>query len=263
MQIVECIPNFSEGRDLKVIEKIADSIRAVPEVKLLDYSWDTDHNRSVFTFIGTPKGIVKAAYDSAEMALDLIDINKHGGVHPRLGAVDVIPFVPLKGLRMKDCVKLATQLGYELETHLHLPVYFYGEATTEKAYKNLANLRRDAHNLKTHRTGGAVCVGARDMMVAFNINLKSNDIEDAKKMIRLIREQDKLSTCIKLLPLYLPSKNCVQVSTWIVNPKKCPVEKVKIEMTKISQTLHIPILEFEQIGLTPEQVQKAVREFRV
>jgi len=263
MQIIECVPNFSEGRDLTVIEKIADSIRAVSEVKLLDYSADADHNRSVFTFIGTPEGILKAAYDSAEMALDLIDINKHQGVHPRLGAVDVIPFIPLKGIRMKDCIKLATKLGYELETHLHLPVYFYGEATTEKAYKNLANLRRDAHNLKSHRTGGAVCVGAREMMVAFNINLKSTDIEDAKKIVHTIRETDKLATCIKLLPLFLTSKNCVQVSTWIVNPKHCPVEKVKAEITKISQTLHIPILEFEQIGLTPDQVQKAVKEFRI
>jgi glutamate formiminotransferase len=262
-QLVECVPNFSEGRRSDVIEKIAEAIRKIPEAKLLDYSADYDHNRSVFTILGTPRGVFQAAYDSAELAIELIDVSHHEGVHPAMGAVDVIPFIPVQGVSMKAAVVLAQKLGYELETHLHLPSYYYAEAADEKQFRNLANLRKESYNLKKHKTVGCVCIGARDYLVACNANLETSDLNEAKRFAKAVRESSGGIAHLKAIGLSLPSKNKTQLSMCITNPKRLDWPKLQNLLKQKSLDLGIPIANFELIGLLPGQVKKAAKEFLV
>jgi glutamate formiminotransferase len=189
-KIIECVPNVSEGRNYRIIERLANVIRMVSDVQLLDVHWDYDHNRSVYTFIGTPEGVSKAAYNLTETASELIDLTKHEGVHPCLGAVDVIPFIPVQKTTMSDCIAVAHAVGKEIETHLHIPVYFYGEATGDSKQKALADLRAQRDNLKKHRSAGAVCIGARNYLVAYNVNLDTKNISVAQKVAAAIREKN-------------------------------------------------------------------------
>ena len=203
--IVECIPNFSEGRSQEIVEAIAETIRAVEGVRLLDYSPDYSHNRSVFTFIGNPAAVKEAAFNSCKKAAELIDMTKHKGEHPRMGATDVIPFVPVKDISVEECIKLSRELGERIASELSIPVFLYEDSATQPERKNLATIRKgqfegmaekikdpkwapDFGKQKIHPTAGVVAVGTRMPLIAYNINLDTSNIKIANKIARLIRE---------------------------------------------------------------------------
>lgn len=260
--LIEAVPNFSEGRNQEVLNGLAELVRKIPEVRLLDYSSDFDHNRSVFTMLGTPKGIFQACYDMAELALEKIDMNQHEGVHPCMGSVDVIPLIPVQGISMGETMQLARNLGHELETHLHLPVYFYGEAAMEKSYRNLAFIRKESFGLKKHKTAGAVCVGARDYLVACNAILESTKLEDAKKFAAEVRASAVGGIPhLKAIGLFLKSKNKAQLSMCITKPRKLDWNRLQHLLKVRAEQLKLPIKEFELIGVLPDQVRSAAREF--
>lgn len=257
-KIIECVPNVSEGRNYRTIEKLANQIRLAPEVQLLDVHWDEDHNRSVYTFIGTPNGVFQAVYNMSELAIELIDVNKNDGVHPFVGVVDVVPFIPVKDATEKDCLQVAVKLGEEVEKHLHVPVYFYGEATTDPKTKNLADLRAQSYNFKKHKTAGAIAIGVRDYLVAYNINLATSNVEIAKEIAVKIREKNGGLLGVKALGFKLKSKKCVQVSMNLIQPKVTAVGKVLIEIEKLTKKLKVEIVDTEVVGLLPEEVKEVV-----
>src|SRR5579872_4639762 len=197
-QLVECVPNFSEGRDGAKLDAIVQAITAVPEVVLLDRESDADHNRCVLTFVGPPDAVADAAFRSVERAVALIDLTKHQGAHPRLGAADVVPFIPIEGVTVEDCLKLAERTAQEIWSKLRVPVYFYEAAAKQPDRVNLENIRRgqfeallqemgsvperapDCGEPRCHPTAGATVVGARKFLIAYNINLNTPDVSIAK-----------------------------------------------------------------------------------
>src|ERR1700681_2122347 len=199
-QLIECVPNFSEGRDAARIDAIVQTILAVPEVVLLDRESDADHNRSVLTFVGPPAAVAEAAFRSVETAVSLIDLTAHQGAHPRIGAADVVPFIPIEGVTIEDCVKLAERVGAEIWTKLKVPVYFYEAAAKRPDRVNLENIRRgqfeallaemetvpdrapDCGLPVCHPTAGAIVVGARKFLIAYNVNLGTSDVNIAKRI---------------------------------------------------------------------------------
>ncbi len=267
-KIVECVPNVSEGRRKDIIETLRDEILSVKDIKFLDYSSDIDHNRSVFTFVGSPKNVLKAVYRLASKSLELIDLNKHKGEHPRIGAIDVIPFVPIKDVTMNECVLLAIGLGRRLGENLNLPVYLYEEAATAPHRRNLANIRRgefeglnekmknskwkpDFGPERPHPTGGATVVGAREPLIAFNVNLNTKDVSIAKMIAKAIREKDGGFPCVKALGLELKDKDLTQVSMNLTNYKVTPVYKVFDRIVELAKESRVEVVESELIGLIP------------
>lgn len=266
--IVQCIPNFSEGRRTEVVEALADSIRNVKGVKLLDYLPDKNHNRTVYTFVGSPESVKKAAFDSAKRAVELIDMTKHSGEHPRMGAVDVIPFVPIKDISIEECVKLSRELGKEIADELSVPVFLYEDSATKADRKNLATIRKgqfegmteklkDPHWLpdfgepKIHPTAGVVAVGARKPLIAYNVNLDTSDINIAKKIAKIIRERNGGLKSVKAIGVMLEDKNIAQVSINMTDYQTAPLYRV-FELIKIEAKRYgINILGSEIIGLTP------------
>jgi glutamate formiminotransferase len=197
MKIVECVPNFSEGCRMDVVEEILDAIRGVEGVKVLDNSSDPSHNRTVVTFVGDPQGVKKAAFKAAEKAAELIDMEKHQGEHPRIGATDVIPLIPISGVTMEECIELAQELGKEIGEKLEIPVFLYEDAAARPERKNLAHVRRGQYEglkediskperhpdfgpARMHPRAGAIAVGARPPLVAYNIDLDTDNVEIAK-----------------------------------------------------------------------------------
>ena len=224
--IVECVPNFSEGRRPDVLEALAAGIRG-PGVRLLDVSADPDHNRAVFTFVGEGEAVLEAAFRSAAVAVERIDLRAHQGVHPRIGAVDVIPFVPLAGGSMPACATLARRLGALLADDLGLPVYLYGEAADRR--RPLAEIRRgEFEGLRTaiagpgrrpdfgparlHPSAGAVAVGARGVLIAFNVNLNSADAAAAREIARAVRASSGGLPAVQAMGVPLRSRGLAQVS---------------------------------------------------
>ena len=199
MKIVECVPNFSEGRRKEVIDEIKRAAQSVREITVLDCESDANHNRMVLTFVGTPEAVKEAALSSSAKAIELIDLTKHTGEHPRMGAVDVVPFVPLRGVSMDDCVKLAREFAQEFSARFSVPVFLYESAATRSDRRNLADVRQgqfeglreligtdpskkpDFGPEKIHPTAGATAVGARPILIAYNVNLESEDLFDCKK----------------------------------------------------------------------------------
>src|SRR5690349_17908766 len=204
-QLVECVPNFSEGRDAARIDAIVQAILAVPEVVLLDREADADHNRSVLTFVGPPAAVADAAFRAVEKAVELIDLTKHEGAHPRIGAADVVPFIPIEGVTLEECVRLAERVGNEIWNRLKVPVYFYEAAAKRPERVNLENIRRgqfetivkemgtvaerspDCGEAVCHPTAGAIVVGARKFLIAYNVNLGTPDVTIAKRIAKTIR----------------------------------------------------------------------------
>jgi len=267
-KLVECVPNVSEGRREDIIETLKDEILSVKDIKLLDYSSDIDHNRSVFTFVGSPKNVLEAAYRLASKSLELIDLNKHRGEHPRIGAIDVIPFVPIKNVTMNDCIMITRGLGRRLGENLNLPVYLYEEATTVSHRRNLANIRRgefeglhekmkdpkwkpDFGPDKPHPAGGATAIGARVPLIAFNVNLNTKDTNIAKIIAKAIREKDGGFPCVKALGLELKDKDLTQVSMNLTNYKVTPVYKVFDRIVELAKENEVEVVESELIGLIP------------
>lgn len=267
-KIVECVPNFSEGRRKAVVEGIANEIRKISGVKILDYSMDRDHNRSVITFIGSPEGVKEAAFKAAEKASLLIDLREHEGEHPRVGATDVIPFVPLMGVSMEECVIIARETAKKIADVLSIPTFLYEEAASVPERRNLAHIRRgefegmkykimeegwapDFGPRRVHPTAGATVVGARMPLIAFNVNLGTDDIEIADRIAKTIRESSGGLKSVKAIGVMLKEKNTAQVSMNMVNYKETGLYEVFEMIKREAEKYGVDVIESELIGLMP------------
>jgi len=269
-KIVECVPNISEGRDSAIIEAVIDQVRAVPGVTLLDYSSDASHNRTVITFLGNPEGVAEAAVGVAKKAAELIDLTKHTGEHPRMGAVDVIPFIPIKEMDMAECVELSKQVAQRVWDEAKMPVFLYEDSASAPHRVNLAKIRKgqfegmaekvqqpewepDFGGRTIHPTAGVVAVGARMPLVAFNINLSTSDVEIASKIAKILRRSSGGFDCVKALGVMLEERNVAQVSINMTNFHKTPLYRV-LELTKAEAARWgVHVIGTEIIGLTPMQ----------
>jgi glutamate formiminotransferase len=256
---IECVPNFSEGRDPVVIAKLAARIRETPGVSLLDYSADSDHNRSVFTFTGEPAAVVRAAMAASVTAVEQIDLNRHTGVHPRIGAIDVVPFVPLSGRDPGiECMPLARDFGRQLWDQLRVPVFFYEHAAQRPEFRNLEQLRRLAREgacpdigVGRHPTAGACAVSAREFLIAWNIWLESTNLDLAKQIARAIRFSSGGFAGVKALGLPLASLGLVQVSINSTNFRLTPLHIVFEAVDALAAQAGIQVRGSELIGMIP------------
>lgn len=266
--LVECVPNFSEGRRIEVIEAIIAAIRAVPGVALLDYSSDADHNRSVLTFVGVPDAVEAAAFAAIKTAASLINMDEHRGEHPRIGATDVVPFVPIRGVTMSECVQIARRLGQRVGEELGIPVYLYERAATRPDRENLANLRKGeyeglreaivsdpdrAPDFGPARLGsaGATVIGARAPLIAYNIYLNTDDVEIANRIARAIRHSSGGLRYAKALGLLVEGR--AQVSINLTDYTHTPIHRVQ-ELVRTEAGRHGCQIAFsELIGMIPEQ----------
>jgi glutamate formiminotransferase len=279
MKILECVPNFSEGRDEKKVEEIVAEVRKISGVKLLDYFSDSDHNRTVVTFIGDPEGVKQAALRSSLRALEGIDMRTHIGGHPRLGAVDVVPFVPIRGMGMKEAAGIAHQFGREFGEIGEVPVYFYGEAATDPRRKKLADIRKgeyeglreklsipgwepDAGARTFNPKSGATVVGARFPLIAFNVNLRTQNLDFAKRVARKIRESSGGIPSVQALGVELKERRMVQVSMNLTDYRRTSIPKVvEFIRAEIAGT-GVEIAETELVGVLPlEALEDVVREY--
>lgn len=264
--LIECIPNFSEGRAAAVIAALISAIETVPNVKLLHHTADVDHNRSVITFAGSPDAVVEAAFQSIKVAAEKIDLEQQRGVHPRLGAADVVPLVPLRGLAMADCIQWARHLGQRVGTELQLPVYLYEAAATRPERVNLAHVRRGEYEglKQTIHTperqpdfgpaqispAGAVIIGARPLLIAFNVYLAKNDLNAAKMIARHIRESSGGLPGIKALGLFVHGRT--QVSMNITDFRRTSIFQVMRVIRELAAQYDNEVAFSELIGLIPQ-----------
>lgn len=253
MQLIECVPNFSEGKDKKIIEDIASAIRLTPNIKLLHQTSDIDHNRTVFTFIGPPESVIKAAFNATKKTAELIDLTKQEGIHPRLGATDVIPLIPLKGITKDKLIPLSHKLAEEITNKLQIPTHLYEYSAKDPQKQNLANIRLhkpkpDHTPLQPHPTAGQTTIGVREILIAFNVNLKTSDLKTAKAIAKQIRKPH-----LKALGLLLHSKNTAQVSMNLTNFHKVSPLQAYNEIATLAAKHNTEILESELIGLIPKE----------
>jgi glutamate formiminotransferase len=278
-KIVECIPNFSEGRRAEVIDKIVAAIKATPGAVLLDRESDPNHNRSVITFVAPPERAVEAAISAAKTAAELIDLNKHKGEHPRMGATDVIPFVPIAGVSMDDCVALARECGERMWQELSIPVYLYEKAATRPDRENLASVRKgqfegirgeiatnearlpDFGEARVHPTAGITAVGARPPLIAYNVNLGTADVEIANKIARAVRHQTGGLRYVKALGFELKDRAIVQVSMNMVNYEGTPLFRAFEMIKREAERYGVPVIGSEIVGLVPQQALNAVADY--
>jgi len=278
-QLVECVPNFSEGRDAAKIDAIVASILAVPEVALLDRESDADHNRCVLTFVGPPAAVADAAFRSVETAVSLIDLTTHQGAHPRIGAADVVPFIPIEGVTLEDCVKLAERLGNQIWTKLKVPVYHYEAAAKRPERVNLENIRRgqfealvkemgtlperqpDCGDAVCHPTAGATVVGARKFLIAYNINLGTPDVAIAKKIARTIRFSSGGFRFVKSMGVTLASRNLAQVSINLTDFEQTPMHLVYETVRREAERYGVPVVGSEIVGLIPKKAVEMSAEY--
>lgn len=267
-KIVECVPNFSEGRDLKKIDRIVAPFRARAGVKLLDYSNDEDHNRLVVTLVGEPEALRDAVIEAIGVAVELIDLNHHQGQHPRMGAVDVVPFIPIKNVTMDEAVSLSREVGEKVAGLYHLPVFLYEKSATAPHRENLAAVRKGefegmAEKIKLpewqpdfgpadrHPTAGTVAIGARMSLVAYNINLSTDNLEIATKIARNIRHINGGLRYVKAMGVELKERNITQVSINMTDYTRTALyrafELVRIEARRYGVT----IIGSEIVGLVP------------
>lgn len=274
-KLIECVPNFSEGRREEVVEQISGIVLEAQyaglAVRLLNHSADRDHNRMVVTFVGEPEAVSEVAFLMARKAVELIDMNHHQGAHPRIGAVDVIPFIPVSEVTMAECVTLAKQLGQRLADELDIPIYLYAEAATTPARKRLPDVRKGEYEglkqlIKTaerrpdfmphgepqlHPSAGATAVGARPYLIAYNINLDTPDTEVAKRISKAVRESSGGLVNVQAMGVDLAAQGLAQVSMNLLNHKATPIyrafELVRIEAARY----HASIAHSELIGLLP------------
>ena len=267
--LVECVPNFSEGRRPERVRLIAEAIAVVETACVLDTHIDPDHNRSVITFVATPAKIVEAAVSAVRRAAELIDMRTHHGEHPRLGATDVLPFVPVRGVTMDDCVKLAHDAGKIIARELGIPVYYYERAALRPERVNLEDVRRGALELlreqistnperapdeglsQVHDSAGAIAVGARSFLIAFNVILRSEDIAVARKIARTIRARNGGLPFVKALGFRLQTRGLVQVSMNLVNYEVTGIAAAYHAVSREADRLSIEIQSTEIVGLVP------------
>ncbi len=267
-RLVECVPNFSEGRDISVVDAIAARATSVPGVHLLDRTSDPDHNRSVLTLAGPVAAISEAMEGAVEEALARIDMRVHEGQHPRLGAVDVVPFVPLGDSTMDECIALAREFGARIAQRFDLPVYLYARATRNPGHQVLADIRRpqfeglrdlistpeftpDYGPARIHPTGGAVAVGARPFLIAYNINLESGDVDLAKEIAKRVRERTGGLPRVQALGLFLDDLACAQVSMNLLDFSITPIWRVWEAVGEAAAERGVELRESELIGLAP------------
>ncbi len=270
MALIECVPNYSEGRDEKVIEKIAFHFKGKEGIKFLDCAPDEDHNRTVITVVGEPEQLKEAVLGSVKTAMEEIDMTQHTGEHPRMGAADVIPFTPVKDITMDECIELAKEIGEQLGKEFEIPVFLYEDAATVKERKNLAKVRKGEYEgvkkrideegekpdygpAKMNDKAGATAVGARKPLVAYNVNLDTPDVEIAKQIAKNIRENSGGLQNVKALGVYLEERNVAQVTMNLVDVEKTPIyrvqELIKVEAAKFG----VKITDCEIVGLTPAE----------
>lgn len=271
LPLIECVPNFSEGRDLTRIGALESAIAGVPGAFILDRTSDIDHHRSVITFAGASEPVLEAAVRAVSIAAKLIDLNQHRGVHPRLGALDVLPFVPLGDATLDDCVELAHRAGRRIWNELGVPVYFYQAAALRPDRTLLEHVRRgqfeglreaalsdvskqpDLGGPALHPTAGAVIVGARKILVAYNIDLATADVEVARAIAKRIRASNGGLPAVKALGLALPSRNQVQVSMNLTDFEQTPPHVVYDEVNRLAESYGVQIAGSELIGLMPQK----------
>jgi glutamate formiminotransferase/glutamate formiminotransferase/formiminotetrahydrofolate cyclodeaminase len=269
-RIVECVPNFSEGRNQTTVRALVNAVESVPGVWLLDHTMDRDHHRSVLSFAGEPDAVVEAAFRTIRVATDRIDLRKHKGVHPRVGATDVVPFVPLRGATMQDCIHLAKQLGQWVGTELEIPVFLYEQAALHRDHAPLESVRRgglqglafrmasdpdwtpDFGPLRLHKTAGALVIGARPPLIAFNVNLRSTDLSLARSIAKDIRQSNGGLPHLKAIGVELASRQMVQVAMnltdYIITPLHVAFEAVRTLAAKHG----VEVAGSEVIGLVPQ-----------
>src|SRR6185369_15715238 len=267
--LVECVPNFSEGRRPETVQRIAEAILAVETACVLDTHIDPDHNRSVITFVAAPEHVVDAAVQAVKRAAEQIDMRTHAGEHPRLGATDVLPFVPISGVTMNDCVRLAHEAGKRIAHELSIPVYFYERAALRPERVNLEDVRRGALELLreqistnperapdeglpvVHDTAGAIAVGARPFLIAFNVVLRSDDIMIARRIAKTIRARSGGLPFVKALGFRLATRSCVQVSLNLVNYEVTGMKAAYDAIEREAEALGVEIDSAEIVGLVP------------
>jgi glutamate formiminotransferase / formiminotetrahydrofolate cyclodeaminase len=278
-RIVECVPNFSEGRDVAKIDAIIAAMREVPGVYLLDRESDADHNRSVVTLAGEPGAVAEAALRGVGKAAELIDLTRHSGAHPRMGATDVVPFIPVEGVSIEDCVALAKKVGLEIWERYKIPVYFYETAAQRPERANLENIRKgqfegllaevpknpdrapDVGNAALHPTAGATVVGARKFLVAYNINLNTPDLEIAKKIGKNIRFSNGGLRYVKAMGVELRSRNLAQVSINMTDFEQTPLHRVFEMVKREAQRYGVSIVGSEIVGLIPKRAIELTADF--
>jgi len=278
-KLVECVPNFSEGRRPEIIEAIVKEIKSVSGVLLLDKEMDKDHNRAVITFVGAPEEVKAAAFKAISKATQLIDMEKHKGEHPRMGATDVMPFIPISGVSMQDCIILAKELGQEVGEKLGIPVYLYETAATRPDRQNLAEVRRGEYEgikkeieinpdrkpdfgpSKMHPSAGATAIGARMPLIAFNVYLGTKDVRVAKTIAKAIRHSDGGLRYVKALGFVIKERGIVQISMNLVNYLGSPIFRVFEMIKSEAERYGVPIVGSEIVGLTPMEALIDVADF--
>jgi glutamate formiminotransferase len=278
MTIIECVPNISEGQRLDVVAGIAEQLRAVPGVRVLDVQSDGTHNRSVLTLAGDAEAMQRAVPVLYEAAIGGIDLRTHEGEHPRLGAVDVVPFIPVAGVTMAECVALARAIAEEVAARFSLPVYLYEEAATSPVRRNLEDIRRgefeglaekmarpewapDFGPAQPHPSAGATVIGARMPLIAFNINLATERLDVAKKIAAAIRMSGGGFRFVKAMGLPLEDRRIVQVSMNLTNFEKTPIHRVFETVRREAARYGVSVLESEIVGLVPQAALLQAAEY--
>ncbi len=279
MAIIECVPNISEGRRADLVARVASAVTAVQGVRLLDHSSDASHNRSVFTLAGDAAPLKQAVLALYEVAIAGIDLRSHTGEHPRLGAVDVVPFVPIQGITMDQCVAVAREVGAAVAENFGVPVYLYEEASTNPARKNLEDIRRgefeglaakmgspgwapDFGPTHPHPSAGASVIGARMPLIAYNINLATDRLDVAKKIAAAIRHSSGGYRFVKAMGVRLDDRGGIaQVSMNLTNYEKTPIFRVFETVKREAARYGVAVLESEIVGLVPSQALVGAAEF--
>lgn len=268
--VIECVPNISAGQDPKVVSEIAGAVRGAPGVRLLDVSSDSSHNRSVLTFVADEDGVREGVRALFAAAIPRIDLTRHSGEHPRMGAVDVVPIIPIRGTTLERCVALSREIGAEIAERHRVPVYLYEDSATSERRRNLAEIRKGqfegfAEKMKApewkpdfgpdapHPTAGAVAVGARAPLIAYNINLGTRDLAVADRIAKAIRHLGGGFRYVKALPVELADRGQVQVSINMTNYRKTPLHRV-FECVRSEAERHgVPVVGSEIVGLCPAE----------
>ena len=269
-KIIESIPNFSEGTNADKIELIANEIRNIPSTRIVDIEYDSDYNRAVITFVGTPEAVLNANINAAKKAIEIIDMNIHKGQHPRIGAVDVVPFVPAQNVSMDECIELSLKFA-EIMAKEGIPIYLYEESAKKLERRNIDNIRKGEYeNLKAlirtdpkrkpdfgpselHPTAGAIITGARNPLISFNINLGTRDVRIAKKVAKAIHLHSGGLVNVKAMGTVLANRDCVQVGISNINFKKTPLYR-QMELAKIEAARYgVAVVGSELVGVLPLQ----------
>jgi len=278
-RLIECVPNFSEGRDQSKIDALVAAMQSVDGVYVLDRESDADHNRCVVTLAGEPEPVAEAALRGVGKALELIDLTKHSGAHPRLGAADVIPFIPVDGVSLEECAALAKKTGREIWERYRIPVYFYEAAAARPERANLENVRKgqfegirdevltnperapDVGEARLHPTAGAVIVGARKFLIAYNINLNTPDVEIAKKIGKAIRFSNGGLRYVKAMGVDLHARHVAQVSINLTDYEQTPIHRA-FEMVRSEAARYgVSIIGSEVVGLIPKRALEMTADF--